>query len=40
MGIFDADFGAIAVVLKFRRNESVDASGTVDGFFLLGGTQY
>ena len=33
---FHTDFGAIAVVPKFRCNESVDASGATDGFFQSG----
>ena len=30
------DFGTIAVAPTFRRNRSVDASGVMDGFFLVG----
>ena len=36
IGIFHTDFGAIAVAPKFRHNESVDASGAMNGFFQSG----
>ena len=36
MGIFHTDFGTIAVVSKFRLQESADAPGAMDRFFQSG----